>query len=283
MALDVSQYLQFTSRNAAKLARKLGDFEGNPEFLASTAADIIYDRARGVLMSRLESAISQAPAEFQYPAMAEQLIHVFSDPDMLTFTRNGVQLERNAKRIAGNDAHLRAGITAAREELNLGKLPPDAALRFWRERIYRPARQGLQRPRSFKKNVGRGKQKPGAPFDYVGYATTAYAKTINERLKSWGDLAPYWIWLDKGSGGYPPSNGTNFITHAKAEINALYQNALVEVAEEFSVTINAEVTAFLLNPDTYEPGQFLAEFEFAGARFKLGVTPGGDLSIRRQD
>jgi hypothetical protein len=183
---------------------------------------------------------------------------------------------------AGSTATLIEGIHTARAELGLGRLTPEQALEFWTHRIYRPAREGLVRPTRFKKNIGRGKQQPGTRFDYVGYAKKTYRKTIKARIQTWGALAPYWIWLDKGTSGYPKKGGTNFIMKAEAEATTLYKQELINFIEAFATAINKEIRDFLLNPQGYEPGTHLGFLETARGNYRISVTPTGQLGIRRE-
>ena len=197
---------------------------------------------------------------------------------MITFTRDGLKLERNVMKFAGGLSQLLAGIEGARRELGIGgRLSPEKALEFWTQRIYRPAREGLLIPRRFKKNI-RGRNKTA--FDYVGYATMKYNTTIEARLTSWGSQAPYWIWLDKGGGGYPPGKPTGFIFKSQERINSLFRANIEAVAREFSDAISNEISSFLRNPQSYEPGQFIDEVVFEGRRFRVGVSPTGEISIR---
>ncbi len=277
MAIDLQTDLKFISRNSAKLARFIADVRINPDAAAAIAAERVRARSLKILMKHLRSAIRQNN-EFNYPDLRRHLISVFNTPEIIVFTRIGVQLRRQVTRIAGNRGALMDGIEMARSSLGLGKLTSGQALEFWRERIYRPAREGLIRPRRFKKNVRGGQS--GA-FDYVGYGKRKYSLTIKARVQSWGALAPYWIWLDKGSEGYPSGNGTNFIDRAEEEINRLYRNEIQLVGTRYADSISREVTAFLQSPDNYEPGQFLGEITAGDRTFRLEVTPTGELGIRR--
>ncbi|KKN38966.1 hypothetical protein LCGC14_0748100 [marine sediment metagenome] len=278
MAGDLLADLKFMQRNASKLARMLGDVEINSELIAAIAAERLQERAQKIVMVHLRDAIKRSP-EYSYQVLSRHLQTVFDTPEMIKFTTEGIQLRRQATKVAGNEGALMDGIEMARAALGVGLLSPEKALEFWRERIYRPAREGLIRPRRFKKNVGVGGQT--AAFDYVGYATKKYSLTIRKRVQSWGALAPYWIWLDKGSSGYPPGNGTRFIDSATLEINRLFREEIGKVGTEYAEAITNEVRAFLQSPEGYEPGQFLGTVTVGEKNFRLSVTPTGELGIRR--
>ena len=275
---DFAADLKFMQRNASKLARMLGDVEINSELIAAIAAERLRETALEIVMRHLRNAIKQSP-EFSYQVLSRHLLTVFNTPEMIRFTREGIQLRRQATLVAGNEGALMDGIEMARSELGVGLLSPEKALEFWRERIYRPAREGLTRPRRFKKNVGVGGQTTA--FDYVGYAKKKYSLTIRKRVQSWGALAPYWIWLDKGSSGYPPGNGTGFIDSATHQINELFLAEIEKVGTEYAEAITNEVKAFLQSPEGYEPGQFLGTVTVGEKNFRLSVTPTGELGIRR--
>ncbi len=281
--MTIEEELRFFSRNAAKLSRLVGRFEGDTDLFEKMAEDRTIDGAQVLLLNNLRSAI-ETHKEYDYQGLKGRLLEVFNNENLFSFTDSGVKIRDNARKIAGSEASLDAGIEGARRQLGIGgKLTPQQALEFWKQRIYRPAREGLTIPRRFKKNkAGGGKGgREKTVFDYVGYATMKYATTIAARLAQWGDLAPYWIWLDKGAtGGYPEGGGTNFIFKTEAGATNLYRNNLEVVTREFTDALTNEVSAFLKNSQGYEPGQFLSEIEFRGRRFRLGVTPTGELSVR---
>lgn len=276
--------LQFISRNAAKLAANLGEFVGNTEQFRQAVIDRIYDQARTIIIDNVINAAESVP-EYRAEEFIADLVEVFSNPRMLIFTPRGINLEERAMTVAGNWADLRHGIEYARERLiserspNYRSLDAYQALVFWTHRIYRPAREGLVRPTRYQKNIGENRRKTA--FDYSSYGVRTYRRTIEYRMEGWRNKAPYWLWLNFGSsGGYPEHAGTHFIAKAEAAINALYQSTLLQITEEFSNAVNREVQNFLLNPQTYTPGQELSRFEFGGAGYVIGVTPGGELGIR---
>lgn len=283
MALtDLQSNLTAISKNSAKLARKLSDFEGSTALFAGMVASEIMDDAYGILLGTLRSAIAESE-EYSLPEFSNRLLDVFSRPGIITITKDRVDIYGGAIRIAGDWGDLQTGIAAARASLNLGKLDQGKALDFWRERIYRPAREGLKRPRLFKKNVGISGQK--SPFDYLGYGIMKYGETIDRRLQFWGSKAPYWLWLNFGNTqqgpAYPVVRPTHFVRRAENQIDALYRQEIIRITDEFTNAISEEVEAFLRNPDSYTPGQELARFEAAAGNFSLNVTPAGQLGVRR--
>lgn len=276
------------SRNSAKLSRTLGDFVGSPTMFLSMAIDRIEGLDETILIDNLEAAIVQS-GEYDYPEFRERLFAVFTNPEMLEYTRSGVDILNPAYRIAGNPGDLQQGIDAARAELGMGMLTRENAALFWKERIYRPAREGLKRPQFFKKNLGfykgagRGQR---IPYNYAAYGIMKYEETIGTRLSAWGEKAPFWIWLNFGNigegGEYPTIHPTRFVEQSEIEINLLLQDEIISLTNEFTDAVNEEIENFLRNPESYQLGVELAKFDFEGAQFRLGVTPeSGDISVRR--
>jgi len=280
------QDLQFTSRNAAKLSKKLGEFIGTPEMFLGMAAERLDGQDQTILLSELSSAIGRSE-EYNDPLLRERLINVFSRPEIIQYRQDGVDIRNSAMAIAGNWGDVQQGIDAARAALGLGMLTREQATLFWKERIYRPAREGLMRPQFFKKNVGYyvgAKKGERIPFDYVSYGIMKYRATIEARLSAWGDKAPFWLWLNYGNvggGQYPTVAPTNFVENAENQINALLQAEMIKLADEFSQAVSSEVQNFLNNPQSYQPGTELSRFNVMGRQFSMGVTPGGELSVRR--
>lgn len=281
---DLKTDLQFISRNAAKLAKKLGELEGNTEMLRGIIADRISEEAIGILLDELGRAIV-ASKEYNDPIFRGQLERVFSNPAMIKIGRK-VDILSRAYILAGTWADLKYGVEGAKAILGLGILGKAKALEFWKHRIYRPAREGLKMPRRFKKNKGfykTAKKGQRIPFDYQSYAFTKYSRTLAARKSFWGNKAPYWLWLNfgnaQGGGAYPKVSPTNFIGQAERRINQLLEQRIIEITNEFSEAISREVEAFLRNPQAYQPGQELNRFMFEGAEFRLGVSPTGELSV----
>lgn len=274
-------------RNAAKLSRLLGDFAGTPEIFVAMAVERLEGHDMAILLGNLETAIVRS-GEYDDPDFRERLFSVFSNEEIIQYSREGVDIKNPAESIAGNPGDLRQGIDAARTVLGLGKLTREEAALFWKERIYRPAREGLLRPRFFKKNVGfykGAKRGEKIPFDYVSYGIMKYRATVEARLSAWGDKAPFWIWLNYGNAGekgeYPSVSPTMFVETSEVEINIMLQAEITALADEFTDAVGKEVENFLRNPETYEPGSELALFEVGDIQFRLGVTQGGELSVRR--
>lgn len=297
MSDKLSASLRRIAQNAAKLVSRLTEYEYQEVkgILAGRAAELVLDDAMLALIDELTRAIESGSKEFNYPGLREGLITAFSKPYILQFEPEKVRIL--AREVAGDDGDLALGIAAARAELSVGHLSADKAAEFWEHRIYRPAREGLKRPRRFKKNLKyykskkirtgqRGRPKTRKPFDYQAYGIEKYKKTVEARLNAWSNKAPYWIWLNYGNHGgeggspYPKTGPTHFVEKAEQRILVLYKEAFAQVAQELAEAITAEVQDFLINPESYQPGQHLAVIETAAGKFNIGVTRGGRVGVR---
>ena len=51
--MTIEQELAFVARSSAKLARKLGDFDGSADLIANMAAERTFEPARAILLANL--------------------------------------------------------------------------------------------------------------------------------------------------------------------------------------------------------------------------------------
>jgi len=287
--MDLIEDLLLLSKNAAKLARKLSDWEGKVEQFTEIAAQKVRELGIAIIQDEITRALIEAP-EFAYPPLEDRLRAVFSSPEIIKTRREGVRI---AAELAGTPTDLWEGIERARQSLGIGHtLDIQRASVFWKERIYRPAREGLQRPRSFKKlskwsyYKGYKGRRTQETFDYQMYAREKYDATIAARLGSWAGKAPFWILIDQGNlggnkGGTPyPTNGpTNFVKVAQARLNQLYRQIMIDITEQFMGALSQEVVSFLENPVDYEPGTILGNFEYAGRAYTITAQAGGEIGV----
>ena len=291
MANELSTDFMLLSKNAAKLARTLGEFEGTPDAFAAKVLEDMQVEGQAVIQGHITEALMLAK-EYAIPEFEEPLRMAFAKPEILITSRAGIKI--NAKRVAGSWAELGAGIKAARLALGVtGRLSAKKASDFWRERIYRPAREGLQRPRIFKKlskwsyYKGYKGRRTQSTFDYRKYGIEKYYETIRTRLGMWHGKAPYWLWIEHGNhsgeGGtpYPVGSPTNFVARAEVSLNRLYEQKILALMDQFTEAVGEEIKAFLLNPQGYEPGTHLAEFEYLGTRFQISAGKQGEISVTK--
>jgi hypothetical protein len=281
------------SRNAGKLARAAGKEGMTADDIATAAAAAIHGNAKMKLLELLDEAIS-ATEEFNIGEFTGPLHKCFNAKDIITYTRNGALI--NAKEFAGSYEDLRAGIDAARAELGIGKtLSIIDASRFWKWRIYKPAREG-EIPKTFsvykyKTKLSREKtkeRKENQTEKLLAYAKEKYKLTITARKRGW-QLAPYWLLIDNGNkinnmtGGhpYPEVKPQRFTYKAKQAINILYRDAMVAEIEKYAKDLSEEVLEFLYNPKSARPGTALGKVKARGNRVRdLFVTRAGLLGYR---
>jgi len=291
MADDFITDLMLLSKNATKLARKLGEFEGTPDAFAAKVLKGIEVEGQAIIQGHITEALLLAK-EYAIPEFEEPLRMAFAKPDILITKRAGIKIDAVKK--VGSWAELGAGIKAARLALGItGRLSAKKASDFWRERIYRPAREGLQRPRVFKKlskwsyYKGYKGRRTQSTFDYRTYGIKKYYETIRTRLRMWHGKAPYWLWIEHGNhsgeGGtsYPACGPTNFVARAEVSLNRLYEQKMFALIEQFTEAVGEEIKAFLQNPQGYEPGTYLADFEYLGTRFQISAGKQGEISVTK--
>lgn len=294
---DFTSYFQKLDYGLRKIRRKLEDFDIDNMY--KEVAESVKSEAKIILRRNLGRALLIAQ-EFQYPELKKPLYELINHPDLVRFSREGVYLD--AYKLGGNEDDYTFMVLMARYNSGLlkgttalegkkSKSGEDLSLVFWRERIYKPAREGVTKPPVFKhgprKKYKRDRTKTlkrPVSYDYVGYALRAYKNTIERRLKAKPKIAPHWIMVEYGTSyyAYPKSTPpTNFMRRSEAEINRLYLNRLTEYAEEFVETVHGNVTKFLNDPEAFNPDDIFGKFEgLSGKTYTVGVTPTRRLSVR---
>jgi len=155
--------------------------------------------------------------------------------------------------LAGNMGDFIEGVEQARELLELDLVGgPAARAAFWKTHVW--------------------------PNDDL------YDDTISTRMSAWGNLAPYWVLIEKGNfgkrGAYPIFSPTNFFSNSVTEIIVNLEKDVKirqadmerkakepepEIDEEFNIkemNLFYEAQARLIqNPETYKPGAILNIFK----------------------
>ena len=160
---------------------------------------------------------------------------------------------------------------------------PDKASIFWRENIYKPAREG---------SVGRPSKKESVQRQQ-------YWTTVALRVGNMAEKAPWWFILEHGnnfagSGGgepYPSHGAQRFVEVAERTIQVLFDQAInftyesyleriaVEGIDDKTVIkrIEAVVTEVTDNPGEYHAGDVIAVIKDRGRKYKLYISRTGQL------
>jgi len=246
--------------------------------------------ARRILAKNLHEARSVS-TEYNTQKFARAFNKLIRHPNLISYTKTGVYL--NAKAIGGDwDDYITMKLKA-KMDLNYARiLSPGRAALFWRERIYKPFREGvkpqhfLHEPRrKYKRNRRKTLKRP-VPYNYFEYSKRMYTKIMEGRRQATDyGLMPYWLQLEFGTLGYydyPQNDPTNFMRKSEAAINQLYLQRLAEKAEELITVVNDNMAKFLQNPDSVDPDTIFGKFSgLDNKTYIIGVTKKRrELSVR---
>lgn len=195
----------------------------------------------------------------------------------------------NLDKTAGRLSEYVDAVADARGELSSGKkVSIIAASHFWKNYIYRQAREGLSLP------VG----------NRVMSGEQMYWRTVETRFSKFTSLAPYWMIIDKGNtvmpgrGGYPyPAfNAQRFTTKAEGAIEAearlLMRPAIIRYEEKLDIkvyggediieTLGDYIAIFEeeREPPAWAPGRILQEVQIKARDYDVYITRTGLLGLR---
>lgn len=248
MANDLYLELQRAADNAAQLVAVLQQSAVEIDFIYLQAWEAIKPAAQQILLEELAGAISRS-SEYGIPEYAEQLLSVFSNPEIIGLvnpTLEQVSLRPAIDTVAGSRDDLWRGILLAKADLGIGnKLTPQQASDFWRDRIYRPAREGTGGGATYAKK---------SMEMTTNYGTVGYFNTLTARMAEWGGMAPYWIFLNEGNHGggggvpYPMAGPTRFVERAENRITLLLKQTIFEMTNAVTDSIEQTVVAFSQDP-----------------------------------
>ena len=116
------------------------------------------------------------------------------------------------------------------------------------------------------------------PSDYY------YSHTMAARRRYWGDLTPWWIWLDAGNSdsayAYPTSGATYFVDKAEGRANEVFELALDEMADRAENILYEAVDIYLSDPESFVPFDVLASFWEQGRPYEVYITKTGRIGTR---
>ena len=161
---------------------------------------------------------------------------------------------------------------------------------FWKNFIYRQAREGLK----IKKGKLKGQRRRASLSQREG--TQMYKETISNRLAAMGTLAPFWELIDKGNinnaaldeGGtpYPSNSATNFVSRAQIEIRSSFEGSYRQKVTELVSQLETQeygasglldqivdvITMVRERGETWTPGEILRGLEIGNREYQLYIT-----------
>lgn len=190
------------------------------------------------------------------------------------------------EKYAGNVNEYFEAVELAKTQGGFGKeADPDKASIFWRDNIYKPAREA---------SVGR-------PSKQGSLQRQQYWTTIALRVGNMAEKAPWWYILEhgnnfiaKGEGQPYPSHGAQrFVEISERIIQEIfnqaidftYENYLERIVEEgidsveVVEQIEAVVTEVTENPGEYHSGDIIRQIIDRGRKYKLYISRTGELGF----
>jgi len=241
------------TRNLGSFANQFSESEMNTA-LQNNIGEIALDIARDRLIGAAMDAIEMTP-EFQYPPLRERLLENLQDSRHYKIG-SGTNLIIFDEEVAGTINDLEEGQQAAWEGATG---TPAQRLFCWTYGIYKPAREGLDR---------------WSRFD--DYPT--YQQVIDVRLETWGDKAPYWIFLNDGNAGgaaYPSFSGTAFVDKVRAMAPEILRIAGEYAAADLEEQLGSAIEEQLDKPEIVIQTGF--------TRTAFGSTASGVVQVERRE
>lgn len=223
------------------LERSRRNLENSQRQAFYAASDAIQNRGREIFLEETRKAV-KATGEFDYPPFRERLFSLAKVEGLITVGRTGDvggRVSINMNSVAGTLSDYIEGVKFAREQLRKGAkgppMPPDAASKVWKEKIYRVDREGKKITKLFKQKGKKRRVRKDITERYKG----KYHKTIELRLSKLASLAPFWPIIEYGTkampktGGtpYPQFEGTRFVERSRIKIQQLFDDYFTEYLE----------------------------------------------------
>lgn len=112
-----------------------------------------------------------------------------------------------------------------------------------------------------------------------------YSRTMKARRNYWGDLTPWWLWLDAGNSSsyaHPQNEATYFVDEAEGRANELFDQTMDDLYEEIDNIMSDAIALYINDPEAYAPYDVLAEFYEQGRAYEIYVTETGRIGTRLQ-
>lgn len=262
---ELLEHLSYNAKEwAAYLETKTTETAEYETDSITTAFGRVRQEILNIVMSELISAINSTD-EFSRPPLKNGLISAFSKDELVKVTLNG-DIYFNAEEVAGDSGDFWDGVNYARAAMGAGgkNRTPEQRANYWRIMVY--------------PSYGGGATGYEHEYDAEGVDADEdlWSKTIAWRFSAWGDLAPYWIFLEHGNHGssyaYPRNRATNFLYKARNKAQGIFDMALSEVEIEASNLVEDALAQFIENPEKYSQFDVLDEFYASGRKYYIYVT-----------
>lgn len=226
----------------------------------------------------LADAVQQT-VEYDIPSLKRDLYRNFRNDMFFTVGNNGV-LYLHANECAGTPAEFEEGVRKARQVFHVHKSKKTMEERaaFWRDFVFGPARLGMAVEIYKGKNKKPSKKEAGDAKDKTREARRMYYAMIRARKEAWGELTPYWYWLEHGNEqhaalAFPHFPATRFYTNAIRDCRALYNQTRKSVLGQEYDILSKIVEEFSRHPEDYTPGQILGTiYDEEDKRHRVYVT-----------
>lgn len=225
-----------------------------PVVLGEVLDDIVI-----IIEEEIKDAIINSKEYNRYKWMEEKLIKKLSVPEAVVLDSNTgrIYLREGFENLGGDIDDFWDGVEAVRADLaeestSTKVLSAAQKAAFWANKVW--------------------------PSDHY------YSHTMASRRRYWGDLTPWWIWLDSGNSdstyAYPTNEATYFVDKAEGRANDTFDLALDKMLDEAENIVYAAVELYLSDPEAFEPFDVLAEFWERGRPYEIYITETGRIGTR---
>lgn len=219
----------------------------------------VIDVIVNIIAEELELAVGSSEEYNRYQWMLQALKTKLAVPEAIILDTNigRIYLRESFENLGGDESDFWDGVNAVREDLKADSestkvLSIAQKAAFWKNKVW--------------------------PSDHY------YSRTMAARRRYWGDLTPWWIWLDSGNKDYtyafPRSAATNFVYRAEGRANDVFEAAMEEMAVEAENIIYEAISEYMSDPAAFQPYDVLAEFWEQGRPYEIYITETGRVGTR---
>lgn len=259
---------EFIPEYVPSLTHKSREWANIFEKRADEATRKLYPVALGEVLNtivnnikdEIEYAIDNSNEYDRYQWMKGRLVEKLAVPEAIVMNSNTgrIYLREGFENLGGDIDDFWDGVEAVRSDLreeSQSKKVLSAAQKaaFWKNKVW--------------------------PSDYY------YSHTMAARRRYWGDLTPWWIWLDSGNSdsvyAHPTSGATYFVDKAEGHANEVFEAALDTMADRAENIIYEAVDSYLSDPESFQPFDVLASFWEQGQAYEIYITEHGRIGTHQ--